>query len=84
MAAEAVAEQLGRPHHVWHEPPAAVWQYRDRDCVLHLFFYPADAGLRVVHVELRRSDADASIAPVAAENAARPTYRAEMAAFSCR
>ena len=52
---DKVAELLGRPHHVWREPPAAVWQYRATDCVLHVFFYPA-AGepLRVVHVTRRR------------------------------
>ena len=82
MAAEAVVEKLGRPHHVWREPPAAVWQYRDRDCVLHVFFYPADAGLRVVHVEVRQSAGDATIGPAA--NPANPAYPAEMSKFSCR
>ncbi len=52
---DKVAELLGRPHHVWREPPTAVWQYRAIECVLHVFFYPA-AGerLAVVHVTRRR------------------------------
>ncbi len=55
MNGDKVAELLGRPHHVWREPPAAVWQYRATDCVLHVFFYPAaGAGLAVVHVTRRR------------------------------
>ncbi len=52
---DEVAELLGRPHHVWREPPAAVWQYRATECVLHVFFYPAaGARLAVVHVTRRR------------------------------
>ncbi len=60
MNGDKVAELLGRPHHVWREPPAAVWQYRATDCVLHVFFYPtAGDRLRVIHVTRRRPGAPA-------------------------
>ncbi len=53
LVAEQVAGRIGRPHHVWHEPPAAVWQYAERGCVLHVFLYPDAGDMRVRHVELR-------------------------------
>lgn len=53
MVAEQVAGRIGRPDHVWRESPAAVWQYADRGCVLHVFLYPDAGDMRVRHVELR-------------------------------
>lgn len=35
------------------DPPAQVWQYADKDCVLHLFLYENDGGYRVEHYEAR-------------------------------
>ena len=60
LSGEKVADVLGRPHHVWREPPAAVWQYRATGCVLHVFFYPAAGDrLQVVHVTRRRASTPA-------------------------
>lgn len=35
-----VEELLGRPDAERVDGPAQVWQFRGRDCVLHMFFYP--------------------------------------------
>lgn len=50
----AVKQMLGDPQHARLEPPAEVWQYRNRDCVLLVFFYERDgdgSATRVEHVE---------------------------------
>ncbi len=35
------------------DPPAQVWRYADKDCVLHLFLYENDGGYTVEHYEAR-------------------------------
>ena len=55
LARADVAALLGPPGLLRRDPPAEMWQYRNEDCVLHLFLYAvrADAGYEVRHVELR-------------------------------
>lgn len=51
----AVTALLGEPSFVRRDPPAEIWQYRPKGCVLDLFLYPQGAGgdLRVRHVAAR-------------------------------
>lgn len=54
--AEAVVAALGEAPFLRREPPAQVWQYRGRTCVLDLVLYPAEddaEALTVAHVEMR-------------------------------
>ena len=55
LARADVVALLGPPGLLRRDPPAEMWQYRNEDCVLHLFLYAvrADAGYEVRHVELR-------------------------------
>ncbi|EKV30396.1 hypothetical protein C882_4355 [Caenispirillum salinarum AK4] len=65
-AADAVRAALGPASLLRREPPAQVWQYRGRTCVLDVVLYPDEAEgapLTVAHVELR---------PVVAANAVAP------------
>lgn len=53
-----VAAQLGAPAVVRRDPPAQVWQYRTRRCVLDVFLYPqsessTQAARAVLHLEAR-------------------------------
>ncbi len=59
MAQPQIADLLGTPAFVRRDNGAEIWQYRNDDCVLHLFLYADDVGAspRVSYVELReRSD----------------------------
>jgi len=59
-----VANLLGQPTLLRRDPPAEVWQYARRDCVLFLFLYDAkgESGHKVNHVEMRsRGGADMSV-----------------------
>ena len=51
---------FGQPSLVRREPPAEVWQYANRGCVLILFFYPdpaaAEQSMRVTRAELLGRD----------------------------
>ncbi len=48
-----VAALFGAPGLQRREPPGEIWQYRNRDCVLHVFLYEAPpSGQRVEHVEI--------------------------------
>jgi len=52
---------FGRPRLLRRDPPAELWQYAGRSCVLHLFLYqsPADGRYRVKHYETAsRGEAD--------------------------
>jgi len=55
LARADVAALLGPPRLLRRDPPAEMWQYRNEECVLHLFLYPvrAAAAYEVRHVELR-------------------------------
>jgi len=66
---DEVTRLLGSPALIRHDPPAQVWQYRGRDCVLDLFLYPpagkgrkekraeSESERSVVYYELRGTDA---------------------------
>ncbi len=58
LAAQALVDVLGSPTLKRRDPPAEVWQYAGRGCVLHLFLYapPDGTALAVAHAEA--SDAD--------------------------
>lgn len=50
---DSVARLIGMPHFVRREGGATIWQYHAGSCVMDLFWYPAPAGLRLVHYEVR-------------------------------
>lgn len=54
---KALAKLLGKPGFVRRDPPAQLWRYRDRACILDLFLYSAEAGdnrrMTVRHFEAR-------------------------------
>ena len=53
MTRADVAALFGLPRLLRRDPPAELWQYARRSCVLHLFLYrsPADGRYRVRHYE---------------------------------
>ena len=53
LKAAEIVSLLGEPAFRRVEPPAELWQYRTRDCVLDLFFYPQAGGYRVSAAETR-------------------------------
>ncbi len=50
-----VVLELGTPDFRRRDPPARLWQYRTRRCILDVYFYPAgkDGAERVRHAEVR-------------------------------
>lgn len=71
---------LGEPSLKRSEPPAEIWQYAARDCLLYLFLYREDAGMTVRHWDARDRrrrpySPDSCAARVAAEAAAKATAR---------
>jgi len=44
---------LGAPGLIRRDDPAQVWQYRDKSCVLDVYLYPDESGMRVAHAEAR-------------------------------
>lgn len=48
-----VAKLLGAADLRRREPPAQVWQYEDKQCVLHLFLYEKEGDYRVEYYEAR-------------------------------
>ena len=56
----ALEALLGRPGFVRAEPPAQVWQYRGKDCVLDVFLYTGAGGPshRVTYYEVRGGTGD--------------------------
>lgn len=55
---------LGRPDLRRNEPPAMLWQYRDADCVLNLFFYRERGTDRLVHMETWQRNLAGGTTPV--------------------
>jgi hypothetical protein len=47
---------LGEPELIRKEGEVAIWQYRDRACVLDLFFYDTSGRPRVTYAEARGRD----------------------------
>jgi hypothetical protein len=52
---ERTTALLGDPALLIDEPPAKIWAYNGRDCVLHVFFYPKVGGsdFRVLTYEVK-------------------------------
>lgn len=53
LAPEQVAALIGHPDLRRVDPPAEIWQYRNADCVLNLYFYGAGAASKLVYAETR-------------------------------
>jgi hypothetical protein len=49
-----LAALLGRPTLVRRDPPAQIWQFHDRYCILDVFLYDRRSGLEVTYVEARQ------------------------------
>lgn len=69
---------LGAPAMRRSEPPAEIWQYAARDCLLYVFLYLEERTLTVRHADARDrrgrpADVDACASRVGAEAAARAT-----------
>jgi hypothetical protein len=48
-----LVSRLGEPDFTRKEASAQIWQYRSDSCVLDVFLYPEDGGLKVVHAATR-------------------------------
>ena len=53
LAPAQVAALIGDPDLRRVDPPAEVWQYRNANCVLELYFYDSGADSRMVYAETR-------------------------------
>ena len=53
LAPAQVAALIGDPDLRRVDPPAEVWQYRNADCVLELYFYDSGANSHMVYAETR-------------------------------
>lgn len=53
LAPAQVAALIGDPVLRRVDPPAEIWQYRNADCVLELYFYDSGADSRMVYAETR-------------------------------
>jgi len=53
LAPAQVAALIGDPDLRRVDPPAEIWQYRNADCVLELYFYDSGANSRMVYAETR-------------------------------
>jgi hypothetical protein len=49
-----LARLLGQPVFRRVDEPAALWQYRSRDCILDIFLYADGRDYRVTHFEFRQ------------------------------
>jgi hypothetical protein len=54
---------LGEPSLVRRDPPAEIWQFHDRHCILDVFLYARPGGLAVAHVEARQPKSTAAANP---------------------
>lgn len=68
LAQGELTELLGTPSLKRTDPPAALWQYRDTDCILDLFLYEDGSAYRVRHIEFRRRGDTAALAGTDAES----------------
>ena len=50
---EQLTEMLGTPQFLRNDSAVELWQYRADGCVLSLFLYRSNGGLRVQHAEVR-------------------------------
>ena len=63
MTDRQVQSTFGSPSYVRHEQPAAIWQYRQTNCIVDLFMYAegAEGQYKVEHVELRPLEAGGAL-----------------------
>jgi hypothetical protein len=54
----ALRRVLGKPAQMRNELTAQVWQYVTGDCVVDLYLYNRDGGLKVTYVEARSRTAE--------------------------
>jgi hypothetical protein len=54
----SIRRVLGKPAQVRHELSAQVWQYVTGDCVVDLYLYDLEGGLKVTYVEARSRSAE--------------------------
>ncbi len=55
MTGARITSLFGTPVFVRRDPPGEFWRYRNRTCVLELFFYLRDGAQRVDHIETRNT-----------------------------
>jgi hypothetical protein len=55
----AVRHALGDPLWIRKEQPAQVWQYATADCIVDLYLYEENGGLKVTFIEARSHKAEA-------------------------
>ena len=79
MTSDQVSALLGLPQFQRHEAPVELWQYRGDGCVLHVFLYRTQYGLRVQYAEAR-SRAVASVANAALSGTPADECLAKLAA----
>jgi hypothetical protein len=60
LGPDAIRALFGKPDLIRHEPPAEIWQYARRDCVLDLFLYPDPQSLAVIYLEARTDDGEST------------------------
>jgi hypothetical protein len=53
MSAGALRRALGKPGFVRRDPPAEIWQYRVKFCILDLFLYEEKGRMSVAHYAVR-------------------------------
>jgi len=53
MSDRQLMQRLGAPDFTRRDAPAEIWQYRSASCVLDVFLYPEQGGLKVVHATTR-------------------------------
>jgi hypothetical protein len=53
LSAAQAESELGQPSFRRRDPPAEIWQYRVRACILDLFLYKEENGLTVAHYAVR-------------------------------
>ena len=53
LTATQAESELGQPSFRRRDPPAEIWQYRVRACVLDLFLYKEEGGTVVTHFAVR-------------------------------
>lgn len=80
LTAATLPTYLGQPSLKRSEPPAEIWQYAARDCLLFLFLYREDAGMTVKHLDARDRQRrpvspELCVRRVAAEEAAKAAVR---------
>ena len=53
LSAAQAESELGQPSFRRRDPPAEIWQYRVRACILDLFLYKEESGQVITHYAVR-------------------------------